>query len=72
MRHLLIGPFKEYRNKRLTDEMRTKLTETTLLTPTIIYNIINYYIFMNTYSHKQDTAPQQGVLKRIFPLKLLS
>ena len=32
MRYLLNGPFKEYRNKKRTDNMRTKLTETTLIT----------------------------------------
>ena len=37
MRYLLNGPFKEYRNKRRTDKMRTKLTETALVTPTSIH-----------------------------------
>ena len=37
MRYVLNGPLKEYRNKRRTDIARTKLTETTLMTPTSIY-----------------------------------
>ena len=37
MRYVLNGPLKEYRNKRHTDKTRTKLTETTLITPTSIH-----------------------------------
>ena len=37
MRCVLNGPLKNYRNKRHTDKTRTKLTETTLLTPTSIH-----------------------------------
>ena len=32
MRYPLNGPFKEYRNKRGTDKLRSKLTETTQIT----------------------------------------
>ena len=32
MSYVLNGPLKEYRKKRRRDKMRTKLTETTLLT----------------------------------------
>ena len=37
MRYLLNGLFKEYMNKRRTDKMRTKLTETTPVSPTSIH-----------------------------------
>ena len=37
MRYVLNGPLKEYRNKRYTGKTITKLTETTLKTPTSIY-----------------------------------
>ena len=33
MRYVLNGPSKEYRNKSRTDKMKTKLNETTLITP---------------------------------------
>ena len=33
MRYVLSGPLNEYKNKRHTDKTRTKLTETTLITP---------------------------------------
>ena len=36
MRYILNVPLKECRNKRRTDKKRTKLTETTLITPTSI------------------------------------
>ena len=36
MRYALNGPLKEYSNKSHTSKMRTKLTETTLITPTSI------------------------------------
>ena len=32
-----MDPFKEYRNKGRPDKMRTKLTETTLITPLSIH-----------------------------------
>ena len=37
MRYGLNGLLKEYRNKRRTDKTISKLTETTLITPTSIY-----------------------------------
>ena len=36
MRYVFNGSLKEYMNKRCTDKTRTKLTETTLTTPTSI------------------------------------
>ena len=33
MRYILNGPLKEYRNKRCMVKMKTKLNETTLITP---------------------------------------
>ena len=33
MRYVLNGPLKECRNKRCTDKTKTKLIETTLITP---------------------------------------
>ena len=57
--HLLNRPFKEYGNKRRTDKTRTKLTDTTPITPTGIH------------TNKTIKASKQGVLERIFPLKQL-
>ena len=37
MKYVLNEPLKEYRNKRHTDKTRTKLTETTPITPTSIH-----------------------------------
>ena len=37
MWYVLNGPSKEFRNKRRTDKMRTKLIETTLTTLTSIH-----------------------------------
>ena len=53
MRYILNAPLKECRNKRLADKKRTKLTETTLTTPTSIH-------------HKSDKASKQGVMENNF------
>ena len=37
MRYVLNGPLREYINKRHTDETKTKLTETFLITPASIH-----------------------------------
>ena len=37
MRYILNGPIIEYINKRRTDETKTKLTETFLITPASIH-----------------------------------
>ena len=37
MRYVLNGPLKEYIDKRHTDETKTKLTETFLITPESIH-----------------------------------
>ena len=37
MRYVLNGPLREYINKRRTDETKTKLTETFLITPISIH-----------------------------------
>ena len=37
MKYVLNGPLREYINKRSTDETRTKLTETFLITPASIH-----------------------------------
>ena len=41
MRYVLNGFLKEYRNKRCTDKMRTKLTETTLITSCILTETVS-------------------------------
>ena len=57
MRYALNGPLKEYRNKRRKDKMRTKLTETTLITPASILNKTKHNkgvkecIFLLRYCH---------------------
>ena len=58
--HVLNRPFKEYGNKRRTDKTRTKLTDTTPITPTSIH------------TNRTIKASKQGVLERILPLKQLT
>ena len=58
MRYVLNGPLKEHRSKRRTDKTRTKLTETTLITPTTI--------------HKNKAKHQKGATERIILLNELS
>ena len=38
MKNVLNGPLQEYRNKMGTDKTRTKLTKTTVTTPTSIHS----------------------------------
>ena len=52
MRYILNVPLKDCRNRRRTDKKRTKLTETTLTTPTSI--------------HTNQTASKQGVIEHNF------
>ena len=59
MRYVLNGPLREYINKRGTDETKTKLTETFLITPASIHT--------NKTKHKIRCS-----VERIFLLKQLS
>ena len=53
MRYVLNGPLREYINKRRTDETKTKLTETFLITPGI-------------HTNKTKHQNKEGVIKRVF------
>ena len=59
MSYVLNGPLKEYVNKRRTDETKTKLTKTFVITPASIYT--------NKTKHKIRCN-----VERIFLLKQLS
>ena len=59
MKYALNGPLKEYRNKRHTDKIRIKLTETAQIAPTSVH------------AHNKDKASKQDVTERIFSFEAI-
>ena len=76
MRCLLNVLFKEYRNKRLKDTMKTKLTETTLTSPTkdlFIYIVLKLICrYHNTLAAGlKKKQSEMGVILRVKDVEIL-